>query len=293
HGGVGHRGGRGPGRAGRDLPPALPAAVHQRLDGHGCGPARARDRGPVPARLRNRLRPGRRPHGRRRRPLPGLGDAGDPGGLHSRGTPGPRVRRWTDRPVGGDDAHDERPSGHAGAPRPVRWLDRRRGRPLAPPVPREAARRGARPGEPTPPESARGRTPKGAAPAHCISERGTQAATTSMLTLASTSGCRRTDVSWAPSVLIGAPSSMRRLSTSGPPAALIAEAMSAGVTEPKRRPASPERTARRTLTPSSCALTWLACSMVWISWILRARRICSTSFSPPLVQRIASFRGTR
>lgn len=47
------------------------------------------------------------------------------------------------------------------------------------------------------------------------------------------------------------------------------------------------------LTPSSWAFTWLACSMVWISWILRARRICSTSFSPPLVQRIASFRGTR
>lgn len=37
----------------------------------------------------------------------------------------------------------------------------------------------------------------------------------------------------------------------------------------------------------------LACSMVWISWILRARRICSTSFSPPLVQRIAKFRGIR
>lgn len=44
------------------------------------------------------------------------------------------------------------------------------------------------------PDTTMGPHPEGCGPiAHCISERGTQAATTSMLTLASTSGCRRTD----------------------------------------------------------------------------------------------------
>ena len=79
------------------------------------------------------------------------------------------------------------------------------------------------------------------------------AATTSTLTVASTSGCTLTFTVWLPSDLIGAERVTSRRSSLGPPADCTASTTSVDVTEPNSRPPSPERAGRRTRSPDSCA----------------------------------------
>src|ERR1700750_1814696 len=62
-----------------------------------------------------------------------------------------------------------------------------------------------------------------------------------MSTGALTSGCSLTRTWCVPTVLIGSRTSIRRRSSSGPPASRTAAAMSAGPTEPNRRPLPPAR----------------------------------------------------
>ena len=111
--------------------------------------------------------------------------------------------------------------------------------------------------------------------------------------MAATSGWSWTETWCLPVVLIGDSIAIARRSTSGPPADLIAAAMSAGVTEPNRRPVSPALTSSVTVSCSSWFLTSLACSLPWIARASRARLIDWICFSAPRVQPMARPRGTR
>ena len=76
-------------------------------------------------------------------------------------------------------------------------------------------------------------------------------------------------------------------------AAVMASTTSATVTAPKRRPVSPVRAESVTLSPSSFALIAAASSRSRTSRTSRARLICATCFSPPLVHAVARPRGSR
>src|SRR5699024_8273393 len=77
----------------------------------------------------------------------------------------------------------------------------------------------------------------------------------SSLIVAVTSGCRRTGTLWSPTDVIALLISIRRVSRSGPPEDFTASAMSAGVTEPNRRPPSPARCLSRTVSALICPST--------------------------------------
>jgi uncharacterized RDD family membrane protein YckC len=84
------------------------------------------------------------------------------------------------------------------------------------------------------------------------------AATTLTVTVAFTSGCRRTEAECAPTILMASPSSTRRRSSFGPPALSTASTTSAAVTEPNRRPPLPARTSSCTDSAASSAAISLA-----------------------------------